>query len=75
MIYSDFYRLDIPAFLLFFFGGLIYRREALGRIGEGKPAFSSSLPDAPPDVLSPPLHARPGRALRSFADLAKANPR
>ncbi len=32
MVYSDFYRLDIAAFLLFFFGGLIYKREAQGRL-------------------------------------------
>ena len=43
LIYSEFYRLDIAAFLLFFFGGLIYKREAQGRLWAAGERTSSDI--------------------------------
>jgi hypothetical protein len=55
-IYSEFYRLDIAAFLLFFFGGIIYKREAHGRLWEVEEPMPSELP--PVAFSSPELAPR-----------------
>jgi len=39
MVYSIFFRLDIAAFIVFFLGGLVYRREAASRMEGAPPAF------------------------------------
>ncbi|OGM18016.1 hypothetical protein A2V61_01165 [Candidatus Woesebacteria bacterium RBG_19FT_COMBO_47_8] len=65
-IYSDFYRLDIAAFLLFFFGGIIFKREAHGRLWNVEEPSPSELPPeafpsldlAPRCDLASKLHPR-----------------
>ena len=62
LVYSDFYRLDIPAFLLFFFGGLIYKLESQGRLSPNEEPMPLAVPEG---------NTHPGRSSPALEHLSR----